>query len=54
MSDEAIAIALHEHQQRNHHLKLNLQQKGVDLNEPRPIDFHFWAWSQGPCIRWGF
>lgn len=46
MSDEAIATAVHEHQQRNHRIKLDLQQKGVDLNEPRPVDFHFWAWSQ--------
>ena len=46
MSDEAIATALHEHQLRNQNLKVDLQQKGVDLNEPRPVDFHFWAWSQ--------
>jgi hypothetical protein len=46
MNDEAIKTALHEHEQRNDHLKLNLEQKGVDLNAPRPVDFHFWAWSQ--------
>lgn len=46
MSDEALATALQAHQLRNDRLKLDLEQKGVDLNEPRPIDFHFWAWSQ--------
>jgi hypothetical protein len=47
MNDEAITAALHEHEQRNDHLKLDLEQKGVeDLNEPQPVDFHFWAWSQ--------
>ncbi len=46
MSDEAMATAFHKHQQRNHLIKLNLRQKGVNLDEPCPIDFHFWAWSQ--------
>lgn len=24
----------------------DLKRKAIDLNEPRPIDFHFWAWTQ--------
>jgi hypothetical protein len=46
MSGETLATALQEHQRRNHRLQLDLEQKGVDLDEPRPIDCHFWAWTQ--------
>lgn len=41
-----IATAIKEHRDRNHVLKLNFEQRGVDLHDPRPIDFHFWAWTQ--------
>jgi regulator of RNase E activity RraB len=34
------------HSHRNQQLKIQLSQKGVDLNSPRSIELHFWAWNQ--------
>jgi hypothetical protein len=38
--------AIAEHSNRNQSLKLLFEKKGVSLDDPRPADFHFWAWSQ--------
>ena len=45
MSDQT-AEAIMRHSNRNQSLKLLFEEKGVSLDEPRPIDFHFLAWSQ--------
>ena len=46
MSRKSIAKQLSGHQERNRELRATFEQKDVDLNEPRPIEFHFWAWTQ--------
>ena len=46
MDEMEIKTAVERHLHRSQLLSTDLEQKGVDLNEPRPIDFHFWAWTQ--------
>jgi len=46
MSEDAITTAVEKHYARNQHLRLEFEQRGVDLDAPRPIEFHFWAWPQ--------
>jgi hypothetical protein len=46
VEDPAIQEALSEHRQRNAELQKVLVAKNIDLKERRPIDVHFWAWSQ--------
>jgi regulator of RNase E activity RraB len=45
-SAKAIKTATNEHRQRNRKLRMDFKLRGVDFDEPRPIDFHFWAWTQ--------
>src|ERR1035441_3425031 len=46
VDETAIAELLTSHLARNCELRANLEHKGVELDEPRPVDFHFWAFSQ--------
>jgi regulator of RNase E activity RraB len=46
MSEDAITTAVEKHYARNQHLRLAFEQRGVDLDALRPIEFHFWAWTQ--------
>lgn len=44
--ESQIQESLARHRERNAALKQVLLDKGVSLNEQRPTDVHFWAWSQ--------
>ena len=46
MSQESIAQELSGHRERNRALRTKFEERKVDLAEPRPIEFHFWAWTQ--------
>jgi hypothetical protein len=46
MMSEETAEAILRHRHRNQSLKRLFEEKGINLDEPRPTDFHFWAWSQ--------
>jgi hypothetical protein len=46
MSKKSIVKELSGHRERNRELRVNFEQRNVDLDEPRPIEFHFWAWTQ--------
>lgn len=46
MSEKAIAKAIKEHRDRNRELRARFEERKVNFDEPRPIDFHFWAWMQ--------
>ena len=43
---ETIAQSIAEHRKRNVELRATFENRHVNLEEPRPIDFHFWAWTQ--------
>ena len=46
MKRKSIAKELSGHKERNRELRVTFEQRNVDLNEPRPIEFHFLAWTQ--------
>jgi len=46
MTEDQFAEAMAGHRRRNAELKDTLSENGVDLLHRRPIDVHFWAWSQ--------
>jgi hypothetical protein len=46
MNEEAIATAIKGHHVRNLRLKRDFEKRGVELDDPRSIDFHFLAWAQ--------
>lgn len=46
MSRRSIAKELSGHRERNRELRAKFVQPKVDPDEPRPIEFHFWAWTQ--------
>ena len=41
-----VAKAIRAHRERNLQLRLRFEEQNVALDEPRPIDFQFWAWTQ--------
>jgi|DewCreStandDraft_4_1066084.scaffolds.fasta_scaffold17484_4 regulator of RNase E activity RraB len=45
MADQ-IQGELIKHRQRNAELRQVLLSKGINLSEQRPVDVHFWTWSQ--------
>lgn len=53
MSHESIAQELRGHRQRNRELRAKLEGQKVDLAEPRPVEFHFWAWTQRDAAALG-
>ncbi|HEU0124241.1 MAG TPA: ribonuclease E inhibitor RraB [Bryobacteraceae bacterium] len=48
-----MAKELRGHKERNRKLRVTFAQRNVDLNEPRPIEFHFWAWTQRDAAALG-
>jgi len=46
MTEKAIKKAASEHRERNRELKGCFEARQVDLSEARPVEFHFWAWTQ--------
>lgn len=46
MTQQMIADSVRRHSERNAELRVLLEERGVDLSEPRPIEFHFHAGSQ--------
>jgi hypothetical protein len=46
MTETAVQRAASEHRERNQELRARFEGRNLDLSEPRPVDFHFWAWSQ--------
>jgi hypothetical protein len=46
MDEKFIADSLTEHRNRNLQLQAEFEKRQIDLNEHRPIDFHFWASTQ--------
>lgn len=46
MSKKEIATAIDGHRARNRELRIIFEERKVDLDEPRPIEFHFWTWTQ--------
>ena len=46
LSDKAIRDAIHGHRNRNLALRAQFEERGVDLDQPRSVDFHFWAPTQ--------
>jgi hypothetical protein len=46
MSEKAIAKAINGHRERNRELRARFEERKTNLDAPRPIDFHFWAWTQ--------
>jgi len=46
MTQKAIAKEINGHRERNRELRAKFEERNLDLDEPRPIEFHFWAWSQ--------
>ena len=46
MPKESIERQLGRHRERNHELKAKFERRQVDLTVARPVEFHFWAWSQ--------
>jgi len=46
MTEKTIMNAISEHGERNAALRLRFEARKADLSEPRPIEFHFWAWTQ--------
>ena len=46
MTEHELEESLSGHRIRNSGLRQTLNSKGVDLTEGRPVDVHFWAWSQ--------
>jgi hypothetical protein len=53
MSPKTIAKELNGHLERNRELRAKFEQQKVDLDEPRPIEFHFWAWTQRDAVVLG-
>jgi Regulator of ribonuclease activity B len=45
MSPKAIAKEINGHRDRNRELRAKFEERNLSLDEPRPIDFHFWAWT---------
>jgi len=45
VDETAIAEAIHSHAERNRELRAQLLSKGVSLGEPRPVEFHLWAFT---------
>jgi hypothetical protein len=50
---DKIARALAGHQKRNAALRETFEKRNVNVEEPRPIDFHFWAWTQSDAAVLG-
>jgi regulator of RNase E activity RraB len=46
MNSTSVMKAINGHRERNLSLRKDFEQKGVNLDEPRSIEFHFWAWTQ--------
>ena len=46
MNESEIEAILSGHEARNERLRVLLIEKGVNLDEARQIECHFWAWSQ--------
>lgn len=46
MTERAIKKAANEHRERNRDLRSRFEERQVNLAEPRPVEFHFWAWTQ--------
>jgi len=46
MTHKSIAEELSGHRNRNRELRTEFERRKVDVNEPRPIEFHFWSWTQ--------
>ena len=46
MSESEIQEAIKNHIARNRELKNLIVSKGVDLEQTRPIDLHFWAFGE--------
>jgi len=46
LSDNAIHDAMHGHRNRNLALRAQFEKRGVNLDQPRSVDFHFWASTQ--------
>ena len=44
--EKSIADDLNDHRERNRDLRAKFEALHVDLKEPRPVEFHFWSWSQ--------
>jgi hypothetical protein len=46
MTEKAITKEIAGHRERNRELRAKFEERNVDLDDPRAIEFHFWAWSQ--------
>src|SRR5882724_5444416 len=46
VAEERIVEAIRAHQNRNRALRHRFKRRKVSFDDPRPIDFHFWAWTQ--------
>jgi hypothetical protein len=46
LNTKAITKAIEGHMKRNLALRAKFEQLGLNFNEPRPIEFQFWARSQ--------
>jgi Regulator of ribonuclease activity B len=44
--ESQIEQAISDHDARNAELRRTFIEKEVDLDEARPVEFHFWAWSK--------
>jgi hypothetical protein len=45
-NDNSIESQLAGHRKRNNELRKTFESRNVDFQQIRPVDFHFWAWSQ--------
>ena len=46
LSESELIVAVENHLARNRDLKSLIESKGVDLEVPRAIDLHFWAFGE--------
>ncbi|MCZ2153470.1 MAG: ribonuclease E inhibitor RraB, partial [Bryobacterales bacterium] len=53
VSKKSIVEELNSHRERNRELQKTFSERQIDLNEPRPIEFHFWSWTQRDAAMLG-
>ncbi|MDZ7637535.1 MAG: ribonuclease E inhibitor RraB [Bryobacterales bacterium] len=46
MRKRSVDEELNSHRERNRELHKTFSERKIDLNEPRPVEFHFWSWTQ--------